>query len=151
MKEEIKRKDGVSPGTDELSSTLMGDAFDLLAEGTTFNVLLVIQDGGGEVASYEFSHDGVEACLEGAREKVRKVASAHGDPDAHLADPLRYALSYLGAVEDESGAYRDALLLEFGEKGYISYSAYSFVEGIGSGDEFAWSEPAPAGETEPLL
>ena len=55
------------------------------------------------------------------------------------------------AVADEDGAYRDALLLEFGERGYKSYSAYSLFEGKGAGDDFAWSEPAPAGELESLL
>jgi len=51
-------RQGVSPKLDELSSALMGDAFDMLAEGKDINVLLVVEDAAGAVASYAFSDDG---------------------------------------------------------------------------------------------
>ena len=130
----------VSKQLDELSSTLMGDALDLLAEGSPVNVLLVTQDGQGKVASYEFADDGPEALLEGARDRVRKSRGA-----------VRYAIAYEGAIEMEDGSYADALLLEFGERGKPSFSAYSLFEGRGAGDDFRWTDPAPAGEEEPLL
>lgn len=145
------RADRVTPELDELSSTLMGDAFDLLAAGRDVDVLLVVSDAAGKVASYAFSDDGMEECLAGARAKVRELRQAHGDSEAGLGEPQRYAITYEGAVADDSGAYQDAVLLEFGEKGYKSYSAYSYVKGRGEGDGFAWTEPAPAGEVEPLL
>lgn len=145
------RKDGVTPELDELSSTLMGDALDLLAEGRDVDVLLVVEDADGTTASYAFAEDGPEACLEGARARVRALKRAHGDEDVSLSDPVRYAITYVGAVADETGAYQDALLLEFGERGYKSYSAFSLFEGRGAGDDFAWTEPAPAGELECLL
>lgn len=134
------RREGVSPQTDELASALMGDALDLLAAGEDFEVLLVIEDENGEVTSYEFQDDGPEACLEGAHERVTSLPHA-----------VRYAIAYEGAVEDDSGSYADALLLEFGERGYHSYSAYSLVDGKGAGDGFTWTDPAPAGEVPPLL
>lgn len=149
--DERSRRDGVSPELDELSSTLMGDALDMLAEGQDVGVLLVVADSSGAVASYRFADDGMEECLEGAREKVRTLGRSRGDGDAGLADPQRYAIAYEGAVEDGSGAYQDALLLEFGEKGYRSYSAYSYFKGRGTGERFAWTDPAPAGELKPLL
>ena len=65
-------KQGVSQKTDELSSTLVGDALDLLAEGRPVNVLLVVQDADDAVASYEFSDDGAEACLEFFAERAKK-------------------------------------------------------------------------------
>ena len=68
-----------------------------------------------------------------------------------LPGARRYAITYEGAVADETGAYADALLLEFGERGYRSYSAYSLVDGRGTGDGFTWTDPAPAGEMPPLL
>ncbi len=136
---------------DELSSALMGDALDMLAEGHDVNVLLVVEDARGVVAPYEFSDDGPEQLLEGARKKVVDLASQKGDASLGLGRPVRYAIAYEGAVEDEDGSYRDALLLEFGEKGRASYSAFSFYEGKGSGECFAWSEPAAAGEETPLL
>lgn len=145
------RQTGVSRKTDELASALLGDALDLLASGEAFEVLLVVQDAAGVAASYEFVDDGPEACLEGARDRVRSLARAQGDKDAHLGAPVRYALVYEGAVEDEEGAFVDALLLEFGELGYAAYSAFSLIGGQGMGDGFSWTDPAPAGEMEPLL
>jgi hypothetical protein len=149
--DEDQRRQGVSPELDELSSTLMGDAFDMLAEGKDISVLLVVEDAAGGVAPYVFSDDGPEECLEGARAKVCSLDREGGDPDAQLGAPMRYALTYEGAVEGEGGAYRDALILEFGERGYTSYSAYSFIEGKGRHDKFRWSDPAPAGEMKSLL
>ena len=49
------------------------------------------------------------------------------------------------------GGFADALLLEFGERGWRSYSAYSLVSGVGTGDGFTWTDPAPAGEVSSLL
>ena len=140
MTDKNERRDGVSPETDELASTLMGVSLDLLAAGEPFEVLLAVQNADGVVQSYEFEDDGPEACLDGARERVRSSEGA-----------VRYAIAYEGAVEADEGAYADAVLLEFGERGYRAYSAYSLFEGRGAGDGFTWSDPAPAGEMEPLL
>lgn len=140
MAEKDTLREGVSPETDELASTLMGDALDLLANGEPMEVLLAVQLTDGSVLSYEFEDDGPEACLEAARARVRE-----------LQDAIRYALTYEGAVADEDGAYADALLLEFGERGYRAYSAFSLIDGKGSGDGFTWTDPAPAGEMPPLL
>lgn len=136
-----ERREGVSPETDELASTLMGDALDLLAAGEPFEVLLAVQRDDGEVSSLEFADDGPEACLDAARARVRELAD----------DVRRYAIVYEGAVADDAGAYVDALLLEFGERGWHAYSAYSLVDGIGTGNGFTWSDPAPAGEMPSLL
>ena len=140
MAQDKPLREGVSPETDELASTLMGAALDLLAAGEPFEVLLAVQDGAGAVSSLEFEDDGPEACLDGARERVRASEGA-----------VRYAIAYEGAVEVEDGGYSDAVLLEFGERGYRAYSAYSLVDGKGAGDRFTWTDPAPAGEMEPLL
>ena len=90
MAERDDLRDGVSPETDELASELMGSAFDLLAAGEPFEVLLVVEGTDGAVSSYEFEDDGPEACLEGARNRV-----------STLDDAVRYAIAYEGAVEDE--------------------------------------------------
>lgn len=144
-------KDGVSAKTDELASQLLGKALDVLAVGEDLYVLLAVQDKAGNIASYEFAEDGPEECLDGARAKVGKVAAEKGDAAAGLGDPVRYALTYRGAVEDEEGAYQDAVILEFGEKGYRSFSAFSLVDVTGDEDTFGWTEPAPAGEVDALL
>lgn len=142
---------GISPQLDDLSCELMGEALDRLAEGADVNVLLVVGDSAGNAASFEFANDGEEACLVGAREKVRELARTHGDAKAQIGDPRYYALCYEGAVALHDGEYSDALLMEFGEKGQQAFSAYSLFEGRGMGDGFGWTDPAPAGEVEPLL
>ena len=141
----------VSPELDELSCELMGEALDLLAEGQDVHVLLAVGDSAGNACSFEFSDDGEEACLVGARDKVRALARSKGDASCGLEAPRYYALCYEGAVADEQGSFRDALLMEFGEKGCQAYSAYCLFEGRGAGEAFAWTDPAPAGEVESLL
>lgn len=145
------RRDGISPELDELSSELMGDAFDILADGGELNVRLVVEDEARNVASYEFADDGPEALLDGAHRRIVALVKQAGDTEQGLGNPLRYALVYEGAIADVEGAYQDALILEFGEKNYRSFSAYSLVDGRGEGEGFRWTEPAPAGELEPLL
>ena len=130
----------VSQELDELSSTLMGNALDLLAEGRAVNVLLVLQEKNGDVTPLEFADDSTDVLLEGARSRVRSSR-----------DAVRYALVYEASVQMDDGIYADALLLEFGEKGRPSFSAYSLFAGRGKGDGFRWTDPAPAGEEEPLL
>ena len=143
MAEKNEPREGVSPQTDELASTLMGDALDLLAAGEEFGVLLAVEGPDGKVLSFEFEDDGPEACLDAARVRVGELGQGDG--------ALRYAICYEGAVADETGAYADALLLEFGERGWRAYSAFSLVDGKGAGDGFTWSDPAPAGEMPSLL
>lgn len=141
----------VSAALDELSCDLMGAALDRLAEGEAVNVLLVVGDAQGNACDFEFSDDGEEACLIGARDKVRALARSKGDASLGLGAPRYYALCYEGAVDNGAGSYADALIMEFGEKGCPAFSAYSLFEGRGMGEDFAWSDPAPAGEVESLL
>lgn len=141
----------VSAELDELSCELMGQALDLLADGQDVNVLLAVEDAAGNIASFEFTDDGEAACLTGAYDKVRALARSKGDASCGLGAPRYYALCYEGAIADEEGAFANALIMEFGEKGEPAFSAYSLFEGRGAGDEFSWTDPAPAGEVEPLL
>jgi hypothetical protein len=141
----------VSPELDELSCTLMGEALDRLAEGADVNVLLVVGDAAGQVATYEFADDGEEVCLTAARERVRALHRSQGDAQMGLGMPCYYALCYEGSVASETEGFSDALLMEFGEQGHPAYSAFSYFKGRGTGDAFAWTDPAPAGEVESLL
>ena len=142
---------GVSQETDELSSALLGEALDAAASGEERGVLVVVEDADGNDASFELADDGPEALLFAARERVIELGRLKGDRTLGIGEPVRYALVYDAAVADESGAYQDAIILEFGERGWRSYSAYCYVEGRGEGDLFQWTAPAPAGEVDPLL
>lgn len=146
-----RHKEGVTPELDELSSTLMGDALDMLADGQDINVLLVVEDAQRAVASFEFADDEPDALLEGAYAKVKALARSKGDKALGLGVPQRYALVYEAAVQTDDGSFADAVLLEFGERGWQAYSAYSLYAGKGEGDAFRWTDPAPAGEVECLL
>ena len=57
----MARKQGVTPELDKLSCDLMGQAFDLLAEGKDVEPVLAVQDAAGHIASYEFVDDGIVA------------------------------------------------------------------------------------------
>ena len=121
------RKTGVSPELDELSGNLIGEALDMLADGEEFGILVAVEDVDEEVETLDFSDDGPEECLEAAREYV-----------SDLRDSLvRYTICYL--------------IFEFGERGYEHFSGYVLFEGRGEGENFAWGDPEPAGEIEPLL
>lgn len=130
----------VSPELDELSVEVLSSAFDLLAEGEEVGVILGIGYRHGDVEALRLTDDGPDALLEGARSQV-----------THARGAVRYAIAYEGAIELEDGSFADAVLLEFGEKGQRSFSAYSLFEGRGAGNGFRFTDPAPAGEEEPLL
>lgn len=142
---------GVSAQTDELGSTLMGEALDRLAAGEDFSVVATAADSQGQRMTCEFDDDSAEQCLEAARTWVRN--GARGEDNARvIGKPTCYAIAYLGAVADEDDVFRDALILEFGDRGAAcGYSAYSLIDGIGSGKRFRYTDPAPAGELSCLL
>ena len=109
-----------------------------------------------DVENVRIKYVGRNGSLTALMKGLRDVPPADKPAFGQALNALRAAFTEAlearkAAVADEDGAYRDALLLEFGERGYKSYSAYSLFEGKGTGDDFAWSEPAPAGELESLL
>jgi hypothetical protein len=130
----------VAQELDDLSIEVLSSAFDLLADGEDVGVLLGIGYRDGDVEALRLTDDGPEALLQGAR---AQVSNSHG--------AIRYAIAYEGAIELDDGSFADAVLLEFGEKGHRSFSAYSLFEGRGEGDGFRFTDPAPAGEEEALL
>ncbi len=138
----------ISEELDILSCDLMGDAFDALADGMDFSVLVSYEDQNNNRELKAFSDDGFLACLEGARDYIKSLAK-----DAkELQKPIRYAIVYPASVANEEGIYEDAVILEYGEKGQTTgFSAYSLIDNIGEGERFMWSEPAAAGETELLV
>ncbi len=136
-----ERKTGVSPELDELSGDLIGEALDMLAAGEDFGVLVAVEDEHEEIEILDFSDDGPEECLEAARSYVKDLRGSL----------VRYTICYAGAVADVSGSFEDALVFEFGERGYEHFSGFMFFEGRGERDDFAWTDPAPAGAIDPIL
>lgn len=147
---------GVSPELDAMTCDLIGELLDALAVGEDPGVAVALEDAKGNRSVVALSGDGEDECLLAASEHVQKAA-ALGYPEDKIGRAVRYAYGYLGYVRDDAlpagpEAYRDALLVSFGEKGApCGYSAYVLVEGIGAGDAFGWADPEPAGEEDLLV
>lgn len=141
----------ISETLDQLSCELLGEVFDQLASGTTFSVVASVCDANAVRTTCAFEDDFQDVCLERAREWVK--TGAH-EENSQAGEPICYAICYCGAVGDEENSedLSDAVLLEFGEKGSAcGWSAFSYIDGVGKGEDFRYTDPEPAGETECLL
>lgn len=145
----------VSPELDEMVCDLIGFMLDELAEGRDPGVLACAEDAGSGRIEAAFTEDGEEACLEAAQAFVHD--NARGNRDEGLGAIERYAIAYAGAVRLEN-CYQDAVLVSFYERGLLDeegaptgYSAYVLFEGAGNEEQFAWSDPQPAGEEPSLI
>ena len=150
MSDNSRGRGSVSAELDNMTCDVIGACLDELALEGTLDIVACVEDEKGARAMVRIDDDGEEACIEAARDYVARAG--RGTVDAEGAGhAVRYAVAALGFVEDEGGVPCDALLVSFGEKGApTGYSAYVFVDGLGQGDGFMWSDPEPAGE-EPLL
>ncbi len=154
----------VSARLDGLATTLIGEALDALAETGELGVVASVVDAADERLTFGSADAPVDEGLEWARSWVEGLAAGTLDREA-LREPVAWAICYLGAVaasevaEDAPDAapalspgYHDALICEFGEKGApAAWSSYQLVSGLGKGDDFAFTDPLPAGEVEPLI
>lgn len=150
----------ISEALDQLSCELLGEALDMLADGKEILAVASVMDASDQRLTCAFEEDSPELCLAAAREWVRTggkasgAATKSGDPVVGKAQC--YAIAYEGAVADDEGsgdgAYHDALLLEFGERGAATaYSAFVLVDNVGGGERFRYTDPEPAGELPCLL
>lgn len=142
---------GVSEELDALSCDLLGSALDALAAGSDVLAVVALEDAHNTRISRSFIDDAPEACIEAARTYVKSLIASSGDKSCEFGKPVRYALVYEGAVQNDEGAFDDALILEFAEQGTQAYSAYVLWDGFGAGENLAWTDPAPAGEVESLF
>jgi len=143
--------DPISPELDALTCDLIGCCLDVLAEGEELWPTLSYCGAGygadesaerGSAECISFDDDGLEECLQAARDKVAALPS----------ETTCYALAYNGFVQmDQMSGTQDALIVEFGERGArTAYSAYIPYHTGKTPDEFSSGEPLAAGE-EPLL
>ncbi|MDY2777210.1 MAG: hypothetical protein SOU51_02365 [Collinsella sp.] len=140
----------ISPELDRMTCAIMDEFLCALAEGEVPGVVACIEDDQSHRAAVAFSEDGDEVCLQAADVFVADAAES-GSPEDGVGKAVRYAIVYLGCVQGMDGAYNDAMITVFGERGLESaYSAFTLVKGLGQGENFMWSDPEPAGE-EPLL
>lgn len=150
MSHDANNTNAVSPQLDEMVCNLIGAMLDSLAAGEDPGVVACLEDASSTRVEVAFTDDGEEACLEAARTYIKR--SKKGIPAENVGPAARYAVAYAGCVQDEDGAYADALLVSFYERGLATgYSAYVLYDGFGDEDQFVWSDPQPAGEEPPLL
>ena len=141
--------DAVSPELDTMVCDLLDDFLNALADGDEPGVMLVAEDERANRYQATFTEDGTQACIDGAMHFIE--SNAVGLPSDHVGPLDRYAIGYTGAVELEDG-FEDAILVSFYQRGMeMGYSAYVLYRGAGTGPDFMWSDPEPAGEEPPLL
>ena len=141
--------DAVSPELDTMVCDLLDDFLNALADGEEPGVMLMAEDERANRYQATFTEDGTQACIDGAMHFIE--SNAAGLPSDHVGPLDRYAIGYTGAVELEDG-FEDAILVSFYQRGMeTGYSAYVLYRGAGTGPDFMWSDPEPAGEVPPLL
>lgn len=139
----------VSPELDTMVCDLIDDFLNALADGDDPGVMLVAEDEHANRYQATFTEDGTQSCIDGAMHFVENNAA--GLPSDHVGPLDRYAIGYTGGVELEDG-FEDAVLVSFYQRGMeTGYSAYVLYRGAGTGPDFMWSDPEPAGEEPPLI
>lgn len=143
------QQDEVSPELDAMVCNLLDDYLNALADGEDLGVLLVAEDANANRYQACFTEDGPEACLEGAQHFIESNAS--GIQSDHVGPLDRYAIAYPGGVELDC-EFQDAIIVSFYQRGMtMGYSAYVLYSGAGTGENFMWCDPEPAGEEPSLL
>ncbi|WP_371734528.1 hypothetical protein [Collinsella ureilytica] len=149
MKDHSESTDKVSLELDTMVQDMLNHMLDALAEGEWDGVILCYEDAQANRYDATFTEDGLEACLSAAERMV--VHDAGSTPSQGIGKIVRYAIAYVGMVQD-GDTYQDAILVSFYERGQKSgYSAYLPIANIGEGDRFVWGDPLPAGAEDPLI
>lgn len=145
----------ISDELEALAGTLIDYSLDLLGETGELAPTLAVEDEHGERTLLSFDDEDMEECLDEARGLLAAAARGKRKLEGLHGRPVRYALAYDGAIdvpESRKKGFEPALIVEYGEHGMTSgYSAYMLYENAGKPQEFAWTDPAAAGEGELLV
>ena len=134
----------ISQELDDLACGAIGMALDNLAEGEGIWPTLVILHNDGDKEYYVFEDDGMDICLQEARDSVHDLGK----------DSKCYALFYDGFFENKDGGdlTDNALIVEFGERGQENaFSAVIPYGNAGMQDDFWYDTPMPGGEEKLLF
>ena len=145
----------ISAEMDALACATIDYSLDLLGETGELNPTLAVEDAEGCRVLLSFDDEEIEECLAEARRRLTAAAQAEQSIEGLKGVPVRYALAYDGAVEipdSDVEGFEPALIVEYGEHGMTSaYSAYLLYQNPGDPQEFAWTDPAAAGEGDLLV
>lgn len=144
----------ISDQLEALAGSLINYSLDLLGEVGELSPTLAAENAAGDPVLLSFDDEDVEECLDEIRARLRASAAGKQGLEGLKGVPVRYAIAYDGAVQlpDSPDGYEPALIVEYGEKGMTQgYSAYLLYQNAGDSQEFAWTDPAAAGEGELLV
>ena len=145
----------ISQEMDALACALIDYSLDLLGETGELVPTLAVEDAVGNRSLLSFDDEDFEECLDEVRSRLTAAARGEKTLEGLPGKPVRYAIAYDGAVEipdSDVEGFEPALIVEYGEHGMTSaYSAYMLYENPGDPQEFAWTEPAAAGEGDLLV
>ncbi len=135
----------ISEELDALTCDLLAQAIKDKTDGEQIWPLAVIETMMGHRDDIAFVNDEPVECLNAAHKWVKEQAEHQF--------VTRYALVYEAEVMPEgSDDLKPALIAEFAEQGMgTGFSAYVLYEYDADTENFVWSQPLPAGETEFLL
>lgn len=138
---------------EELADDVIDYALDAMCNQGSFNPMLAVEDAHGQRVMLTFDDEELEECLDAARGMVATAASGKKPIKGLNGGPVRYAIGFDGAIRESDGdPYKSAVIVEYGETGLSTgYSAYLLYKNPGKPQEFVWTDPAAAGETELLV
>ena len=155
MTEDVLEPEPISESMDALACALIDYSLDLLGETGELSPTLAVEDENGERSLLSFDDEDFEECLDEVRTRLQAAAKGKQEIEGLTGKPVRYAIAYDGAVQlpdAPDDGFTAALIVEYGEKGMTqAYSAYMLYQNEGNPQEFAWTEPAAAGEEELLV
>ena len=153
--EETLEPEPISEAMDTLACALIDYSLDLLGETGELSPTLAVEDETGARSLLSFDDEDFEECLDEVHDRLQAAAKGKQELEGLAGKPIRYAIAYDGAVQlpdAPDNGFTPALIIEYGEKGMSqAYSAYLLYENAGDPQEFAWTEPAAAGEGELLV
>ena len=143
----------ISDDLEALADDLIAYGLECLGETGHLVPTAGVEDLSGTRVMLTFDDDVTEECMEQARELIAKAGHKNGVVEGLDGKVVRYAIAYDGAVrEHENGPYKNALIVEYGERGMTSaYSAYLLYKKAGRAKDFVWTDPAAAGEMSLLV
>lgn len=155
MSEDVLEPEPISEAMDALACALIDYSLDLLGETGELAPTLAVEDENGERSLLSFDDEDFEECLDEVHARLKAAAKGKQELEGLAGKPVRYAIAYDGAVQlpdAPDDGFAPALIVEYGERGMSrAYSAYMLYQNEGNPQEFAWTEPAAAGEGELLV
>lgn len=155
MTADVLEPEPISEAMEALAGALIDYSLDLLGETGELSPTVAVEDAEGNRSLLSFDDEDFEECLQEIHDRLVEASKGKAVLEGLVGRPVRYAIAYDGAVQLPDAlddGFEAALIVEYGEQGMSqAYSAYLLYQNEGNPQEFAWTEPAAAGEGELLV